>query len=142
MVHCLVPRQHSASCECAESNLNSLTTSGLPRCEPTALCDSSHARRAPALSVPDGATFLVAYGFNRSHVRYWYRADPFRSYLNAMRLLSRLLLSLRAVGSTLPVHALLSGERHAGFEAALRERLALVGLGHPPLAFLWHVACQ
>jgi len=36
----------------------------------------------------------------------------------------RLLLSLQAVGSLLPVHMLVSGERHPGFEAALVRQFA------------------
>ena len=104
----------------------------MPRCVPTPPCAGSEEtwsrRRAPSSSVAastglaaeeNGATFLIVYGFNRSLVRYWYRPDPFRSYLNAMRLVVRLLLSLRAVGSVLPVHMLLSGERQPGFEAEL-----------------------
>ena len=70
-------------------------------------------------------TFVVAYSHDPKLVRYWYASDPFRSYLNSMRLICRLVLSLRAVRTALPIHLLLSGERHAGFEAALVRRLGV-----------------
>lgn len=72
-----------------------------------------------------GTTFLITYGHNASRVRYWYAGDPFRSYLNQMRLLCRLVLSLHAAGTRLPISLLLSGERHAGFEAALTAKLGV-----------------
>lgn len=71
------------------------------------------------------ATFLIAYAHNATRVRYWYSADPFRSYLNSMRLITRCVLSLRAVGARLPVHLLLAGERYAGFERALTAKLGV-----------------
>ena len=70
-------------------------------------------------------TFVVAYSHDPKLVRYWYAGDPFRSYLNSLRLISRLVLSLRAVRTLLPIHLLLSGERHAGFEAALTRQLGV-----------------
>ena len=121
---CPQPIQHAASCECA-FNRTYLPAKKLPHCMPSVLCksNSSHGFRAAQRhihSTKDGTeTILLIYGFNRSLVRYWYRPDPFRSYLNAMRLIVRVLLSLRAAGSTLPVHLLLSGERHTGFESSL-----------------------
>ena len=61
---------------------------------------------------------IVTYHHNSSvwFVKHWYMSDPFRSYLNSMRLLFRLVLSLRRVGTKLPLHLLLSGERHPVFE--------------------------
>ena len=37
---------------------------------------------------------MIVYGHNSSRVRYWYRTDPFRSYLNQYRCIARLVLSL------------------------------------------------
>lgn len=65
------------------------------------------------------ATILLVLEHNATKVRYWYRSDPFRSYLNQMRLVMRLLLSLRRVGTRLPVHLLASGERFRDFELRL-----------------------
>ena len=122
------PNQTTASCECAY-NRTALPTRLLPRCLATSLCAPGPERQSitkdGGRSVADsGASIVIVYGFNRSHVRYWYRADPFRSFLNAMRLIVRLLLSLQAVASMLPVHMLVSGERHQGFEAALLRQFA------------------
>jgi hypothetical protein len=62
---------------------------------------------------------VICYNYNASRVRFWYQSDPFRSYLNAMRLISRLLFSLADARTRLPVHLLLSGERYPHFEAEL-----------------------
>ena len=72
-----------------------------------------------------GSSFVLVYSYNSSKVRYWYRVDPFRSYLNALRLMSRCVLSLRDVGTTLPINLLLAGERHAGFEERLERALGV-----------------
>lgn len=94
----------------------------LPR-PPAAPYESSTAALEPRV------TILIAYGHNATRVRYWYSGDPFRSYLNSMRLICRLVLSLRVVGTRLPITLLLSGERHAGFERALQMRLGVSVLG-------------
>lgn len=75
--------------------------------------------------VEQTSTFLIIYNYRPENVRYWYRSDPFRSYLNAMRLITRLILSLRHVGTRLPIHLLMSGERHEGFERELVDRLGV-----------------
>ena len=64
---------------------------------------------------------MTAFHHNSStwFMKHWYVADPFRSYLNSMRLLFRLVLSLQRVETQLPVYALLSGERHTPFDAWL-----------------------
>ena len=54
-------------------------------------------------------------------------AAPRASYVHNAEQLLRLLLSLRAVGTTLPVRVLLSGERpHAALEDQIRSLGALV----------------
>ena len=95
------------------------------KCDPTAECAPAvrpleHvAAQAlpppPPPSSPDTATssasIVLVYGFYRDRVRTWYTADPMRSYLNAMRLMFRLVLSLQRVRTTLPIHLLPSGDR-------------------------------
>ena len=54
-------------------------------------------------------------------MRSWYRHNPLLSYEHAMRRITRLVLSLRAVGTRLPIHLLASGFRAAAYEAALED---------------------
>ena len=65
------------------------------------------------------ATIAIAYHHSNSTVRPWFKGAPLDSYLHNMRLLVRLLLSLRSVDTALPVRVLLSGERHVAFDALL-----------------------
>ena len=119
------PNQTAGLCECSFNRTKRPTKrpTKLPSCVPTQFCSTSSSARAaaerPVAKPPIDVSFVIVYGFNQSKVRYWYRPDPFRSYLNAMRLIVRLLLSLEAASSVLPVHLLLSGERQHGFEQAL-----------------------
>lgn len=70
-----------------------------------------------------GSAIVLTYHHNSStwFVKHWYMNDPFRSYLNAMRLIFRLVLSLRRVATKLPIYLLISGERHEPFEKWLSE---------------------
>ena len=119
------PNQTTQSCECAFNRTarpSHESRQALPICLPTTYCKASGIRSEPSYTARGGESYVIVYGFNRSLVRYWYKTDPFRSYLNAMRLIVRLLLSLQAAASLLPVHLLLSGERHEGFEQALVQQ--------------------
>jgi alpha-N-acetylglucosamine transferase len=72
----------------------------------------------------DGMAIVTAYHHNSStwYMKHWYVSDPFRSYLNSMRLLFRLVLSLKRVKTQLPMHVLVSGDRHAPFEEWLTRQ--------------------
>lgn len=120
----------------------------LPFCTPSILCTpthhtlspppppppaTEHTPRAPhhsasastddaASSSTDGATaYVVVLDFNPTRVRYFYRFDPFESYAVSMHLIARLVVSLRASKSRLPIHLVASGERHEGYERRLAE---------------------
>ena len=131
---CFLP-QTAHSCECSALNLRTLPSHlELPECDPTAECApavrplehvaAQELPPPPPPSSPDTATssasIVLVYGFYRDRVRTWYTADPMRSYLNAMRLMFRLVLSLRRVRTTLPIHLLPSGDRFEPFEQWLR----------------------
>lgn len=142
--YCITPEQTPSSCECAY-NRTARPLARLPRCAPTVLCDASaggaagkaaellaHPNRVRRFREPrlervreNSASFVIVYYFNRTRVRYWYRPDPFRSYLNHMRLIARLILSLRDTRTTLPISLLLSGERHITFEEGLVRELGV-----------------
>lgn len=134
---CPLAPQYALSCECSGVHLGhnrtrlGHTARTMPRCTASRYC--GHANSMTSEDVTDGigidnASFLIIYSYKKSQVRYWYKGDPFRSYLNAMRLIVRLLLSLHAVGTQLPIHLLLLGERHRDFESALLERFPQLGL--------------
>lgn len=139
MPNCQNLTQHPRQCVCSHNITQKHER--LPQCAPTALCAkdwsqpgalptwSSLAQQYTAVGNQQqreaSSTFLIIYSFQPQHVRYWYRSDPFRSYLNAMRLISRVVLSLRHVNTRMPIHLLMSGERHAGFERQLVERLGV-----------------
>jgi len=111
-----------------------------PYCRASTACDTPL-----RLKLHSHATIAIAFHHHNSSVRAWFKAQPINSYLYNVRLLVRLLLSLRSVGTTLPVSVLLSGERHAPFEALLASLGALLvdadafATRKPPWASEYHV---
>ena len=111
-----------------------------PYCRPSVACDSQ-LRPKP----PSHATIAIAFHHHNSSVRSWFKGQPFNSYLYNVRHIVRLLLSLRGVGTTLPVSVLLSGERHAPFEALFASLGALLvdadafATRKPPWASEYHI---
>jgi hypothetical protein len=67
------------------------------------------------------AAVVMFYGYAPAHVRV-NRQTPLKQYLGDMMLLLRLVLSLRRVGTTLPMHLYLSGERHAKYERLFQQQ--------------------
>jgi hypothetical protein len=135
---CRLHRLDAATCLCAAAFFDApnVVIKGerrappLPRCSPTPFCESASspplesASAAPPLesaSAEGGgsSSIVLVLGFNRTLVRHIYIRDPLRSYENHVRLLTRLVLSLRRVRTRLPIHVLVSGERHAEGERIL-----------------------
>lgn len=121
---CSPIEQHPGSCECSH-NRTARPAHKLPACEPTAFCNGDGSLEADDAGTAQRVSIVIVLQHNASRVRYWYQADPFRSYLNAMRLVVRLALSLADVGTRYPVHLLVSGERHRGFEEQLVRRTSV-----------------
>ena len=127
------PQQVASSCECSSPRpapsgrpwLVELPT--LPRCRPTAACSGSSSGAGAARADVGGGTLSIVatLAFNRSLMRFYIR-KPADGYLSQARLVMRLVLSLRAVGTTTPVSVLVSGERHAAVEALLSAQGASV----------------
>ena len=67
------------------------------------------------------ATILIAYTFDRRRMRHTMLQDPFQGYASSMTKILTLVLSLRHVGTRLPVHLLVGGERHSAYESVLRR---------------------
>lgn len=81
----------------------------------------------------DRATAIVTVlGFNSSHVRPSFTRRPFASYIDSVRLVMRLVISLRRVHTELPIVLLASGERHAAYEAAIAAQGVTVVAGSEP----------
>ena len=76
----------------------------LPLCRSGAACKSDCADRWRAFSLQPAKTaaIVLLYGFDERHTRSTDN-NPFREYLRDMMLMLRLVLSLRRVGTTLPV---------------------------------------
>jgi alpha-N-acetylglucosamine transferase len=69
------------------------------------------------------AAVTLFYGYSPAHVRArQHRLTPLKQYLGDMLLLLRLVLSLRRVGTSLPMHLYLSGDRHAKYERLFEEQ--------------------
>ena len=96
----------------------------MPKCMPTAACGLPWRRPQRwlhQLHRPSTA-FVIFFDFDPSRVRAEDRDDPARAYAEAMALTMRLVLSLKSVRATLPVHLIASGRHQAAhLEALARE---------------------
>ena len=70
----------------------------------------------PQFQVEPRTTIALIFHHDNSSAHSWFRKNPFQSYLYNLRLVTRCILSLRAVGTLLPVSVLVSGERFPAFE--------------------------
>ena len=97
----------ACSCMCSERRdpYSVKQRLNLPHCRPGAACKSDCAVRWRAISLQPAKTVAIVllYGFDARHTRSTDN-NPFREYLRDMMLMLRLVLSLRRVGTTLPVH--------------------------------------
>ena len=113
--------QRAGTCKCASLNFRKMPRQlQLPSCVPTFGCDEESpasllraegVARSSAAVPTSSAAVVIVYGFDRQRVRKWYSAEPRRSQLNSMTNAFRLVLSLRRVGTTLPIHMLQFGEK-------------------------------
>ena len=90
-----------------------------PSCQPTVACGLRNLTRRdsqPFSTERRNAAIVLVFHHDNATVRYWHIGRPFHSYLHTVRLAIRVVLSLRAVATTLPVKLLLSGERYPMFE--------------------------
>lgn len=122
------PRTTAGTCECASRGFEPRPTTRFPPCTASALCGAdsegefaAEAPRSSRAAGGAGATVLIVHDHTPNLVKAWYRINPWKSYVNTMRLTLRLALSLRRVGTTLPITLWATGERHALFEERLLE---------------------
>ena len=157
-----------SSCRCVEAGgaLHSVAHGHrwrLPKCSAVRECHAAKASHSHRHQIGGHRHNLFT---NRSRVRYTYRhtlgdnassileslrsysgqQTPLAAYLRDMILTVRLVLSLRAVGTALPVKLLAGGERHARFERVLTGLgVEMLDWEAPPLplptwANGWHAA--
>ena len=112
------PPQFAHTCHCPNTTETERMT--LPRCVKTHLCGKQH-RKNHSHDNDARAAYVIVLDYNETRVRYYYRFDPFESYATSMRLIMRLVLSLRDVRTSLPIHLLASGTRYKAYEQRLRE---------------------
>ena len=90
-----------------------------PSVVPSAGCDWKGAGD-PFVPHLNGAAIVLVLGFNRSYIRPSFSRNPYKSYADSALLALRCILSLRRVGTRLPIELLVSGERDRRWEYALR----------------------
>ena len=132
------PPQLASSCNCSTGQAqppnvgiaDDHDTAAMPHCLPSSLCQTDDpppqpdATRAPAGKV----AILLFMDMQRQNMRFPIGtcvACLRRGYGKAVRELIRVLLSLAAVGTRLPVHVLASGERYPEVEAKLASRFGV-----------------
>lgn len=94
----------------------------LPRCRAGPACGNCASPQPSRARQARNAAVALFYGYVPAHVRVHNRQTPLKQYLGDMMLLLRLVLSLRRVGTSLPVHLYLSGDRHAKYERLFEEQ--------------------
>ena len=111
---------------------------------PTLLCGAPPWKHFESPRELAQASIAIVYGFNRTRVRYMLARQPISSYLKDMTLALRLVLSLRAVRTALPIQLLVSGERHAEYESLFTAQgvavIDVVDRPPPHWANPWHAA--
>ena len=90
----------------------------LPSCVPTVACNAEPQLQAPP---PGRATILFVLDANASNLRFYFGRAVRKAYASQLSLLVRSVLSLRRVNTTLPIHALVSGERVPSVEERLQQ---------------------
>ena len=115
----------------------------LPLCRSGTACKSDCAVRWRAFSLQPAKTaaIVLLYGFDERHTRSTDN-NPLREYLRDMMLMLRLVLSLRRVGTTLPIHLYMAGQRYAKYESPFRELGVQVSgaqyIARPRWGHPWH----
>ena len=120
------PPQDPSDCNCSSVTTPPPADSEMPACLATSLCHERQPSQAGAAS-PVRATFLLVLDANASTQRFYFgKRDVFKAYSAQIPLVTRLLISLRAVRTALPVRILATGVRFPAVERKLTELGATV----------------
>lgn len=109
------PPQLASSCNASVDLSGPSENADMPRAAPSVLCGGAS---PPALPTDRAAIVLVIDG-NASNLRFFYGKDVAKAYGSQLSLAVRLLASLRAVKTTLPIWLLVSGYRVPAAEERL-----------------------
>lgn len=120
-----------SSCLCSELRLNTSSKVPLPACRPTVACGRAASKRPVfgAAGAAGNATIAILYGFQRERTRNSFTRAPLASYLKDMTLIMRLVLSLRAVDTALPIQLLVT---RCGNGEDYTRRTRAVQIAPPP----------
>ena len=111
------PPQLASSCTACTAS--TVADDYFPACAPTSLCSTD---TSPTVgSPPARATILFVIDANASNLRFYFGRTWRKAYASQISLLVRAIHSLRMVNTTLPIHALISGERVPPVEQRLEQ---------------------
>ena len=136
----------ACSCMCTEHRNDAYSAQQrqlLPPCRSGKACGSCAKGRTHRVQ-EHRSSFAIAivYAYEPRYVRDLYRQMPLGQYLRDTMLMVRLVLSLRRVKTTLPIHLYLSGERREKYERLFRALgvriLDLPPVKPAPWAQRWH----
>ena len=115
------PPQEPGDCNCSSTATTPPADSEMPTCLATSLCHQRQPSQTRAIP-PARATFLLVLDANASNQRFYFgKRDVFKAYSAQIPLVARLLISLRAVRTALPVSILATGVRFPAVERKLAE---------------------
>ena len=139
----------ATSCACVNHHALHLNVSNwtVPRCvAPPGLCGRPACNFAVSCGVRPGksSTFLLVHGFDPTRVRPAFRRNPSGAASTNLFLFVRVVLSLRAVGSSLPITLLAAGAHVEEFRRAAADldvRVVVRDYVDPPRwAYHWHLS--
>ena len=139
----------ATSCACVNHHALHLNVSNwtVPRCvAPPGLCGRPACNFAVSCGVRPGksSTFLLVHGFDPTRVRPAFRRNPSGAASTNLFLFVRVVLSLRAVGSSLPITLLAAGANVEEFRRAAADldvRVVVRDYVDPPRwAYHWHLS--
>ena len=121
------PPQDAADCNCSLVSTPPPTDDRMPACIRTSLCGQRDQPPPPQPATNMRATILLVLDANATNQRFYFgKRDVFSAYSSQAKLAARLLVSLRAVKTALPIHLLATGVRFPAVERQLSELGATV----------------
>lgn len=121
------PPQHVGACSCSvptaavPNDVAANEEGPMPRCVASPLCSGAPGQET---ALPPRTAIVLVLDVNASNLRFFFGPLVLKAYGSQVALLVRLVQSLRAVGTSLPIHLLASGFRVPEVE----ERFASMGV--------------
>ena len=119
------PPQDASSCNCSFASTAPPVDDEMPACIATSLCNQPVP--PPAGALPPRTTILLVLDANATNQRFYFgKRDVYRAYNAQVNLMARLLVSLKAVQTQLPVSILVTGVHFPAAERKLADLGATV----------------